>query len=158
MDEEYFTTVYKMYFTKIYRYVLPFVNTSHADAIEAAQEIFVRMWIKQKDVKSIRDIESYLLKSARNYLIDRRRRIETRIKYEQNHFSIDTEYNNLEYKEKIQAVTKLIANLADRRQQIYKLHISGYSLDEICVNCNLSKSVVKKELSIINSIIKKSIL
>lgn len=149
---EAYTSLYKYYQPKLYRFIQPFTASTPHDINEILQDIFIKIWLKKEAFAGIKSFEQYLYKMAGNKLIDLHRSRKAQQKHETDfaeRISISDEVTEkeLQYREYHSLAQKAIDLLSERKKKIYNLSMQcDLSLDEISSELQLSKDVVKKQL------------
>jgi RNA polymerase sigma factor (sigma-70 family) len=151
-----FTTLYNHYQPRLYLYLEPFTHNDKPWIEEIVQEVFIKVWIKRKELTHIKVFEYYLQRMAKNLLLDNVRLRQIKVKHEtlsaegQKDWTEETE-NEYHFKEYYKLTREALALLPERRRYLFQLsNIDGYSLDEISALTHLSKAVVKKQLALAN--------
>lgn len=158
-----FDTLYKYFQPKILRYIFPFTFNSGIDPEEIVQDIFVKMWTKREAFAGIKSLEHYLYRMARNRLIDFKRSSSAHHLHNEQYTGSkplmgNTTSYEVEYREFHQIAVKAIHRLPERRRKIFDLCIErDMSLSEIASVMQLSVSVVKKQLYLATSYVRKCI-
>ena len=128
---------------------------------EIVQEVFVRLWMRRKELQHVVSLEAYLKKMARNHLLNiiKAQRIKERheVQATANQVqSTDEVENDYRFKEYYQLTRKALDLLPERRRYLFQLStVEGYSLDEIAAKTNLSKTVIKKQLTLTNQFLRR---
>jgi RNA polymerase sigma-70 factor (ECF subfamily) len=79
-SREAFTHIYNYYQPRVLRYITPFTYTDSVPAEEIIQEVFIRLWMRRRDLLHVKTLEPYLKKMAGNHLLNivKARRIKER--------------------------------------------------------------------------------
>jgi len=117
---------------------------------ELVQETFIKLWEKYATVnKSPQSIESFLIVTLKNKIIDEFRKIKTREKHNNLYFlntSIETEINK-EW-ELLQQIEEIYASLELKTSCIFKLsRDKGLTYKEISTKKNISVKTVESHVS-----------
>lgn len=161
-DKIAFEELFKMYSERIYYFTIRYVKNKE-EAEEITQEVFVRLWNRRFDLKLELSFSSYLFMIAKNAVIDllRKRQKESVINEDitQDANSIAEQSNNsIEYKELLDIVSNSIAELPEKRQQIYlMIRNEGLSYKEIAEKLNISIKTVESHMRLALQQLKKSI-
>lgn len=147
--EEAFVALYKEYQPKLSRFLYPFTGAD--DAKEIIQDIFLKIWEKRQALISIRSLEQYLYRMAKNRMLDleksRRAREKRELEVQEKHQGPSVVFQHTEYKEVFTHALKAIDELSERQRTIYRLRVfEDKSLDEISAQLALSKAVTIKQL------------
>ncbi|RXK82918.1 RNA polymerase sigma factor [Filimonas effusa] len=158
-DMEAFTALYRYYQPRLQQRLLPFCPG--ADIENIIQEAFIKIWIKRELLPHINSFEGFLIKIARNLVVDMKRKATASLRRENKMASgtlTATDHQPLEYKEMYAAAMKAIDRLPHRQRLIYTLRvIDDYSLSEIVAITGLSKAVVVKQLYIASKVVRKDV-
>ncbi len=160
-SREAFTLLYNTYQPKVARYLIPFVSPGVVAAEEVVQEVFIKLWMRRKELLHVTSLEAYLKRMARNQLLNivKAQRIKQRhealagaVRGE----STDEIENDYHFSEYYRLTREALELLPERRRFLFQLStVEGYSLDEIAAKTNLSKAVVKKQLTLTNQFLRK---
>ncbi len=151
-----FEQLYRYYRNKAYTIALTYL-TIPDEAEDILQECFLKLWNNRHQLSEIEEFDSYLFIMLRNMLISALRKSETKQRIiKQAQQTVVLQHNKLSGIEKgesarlYQAVQKLIKQLPERQQQIYKLsREEGLTHAEIAKLFNISARTVSNTLSII---------
>jgi RNA polymerase sigma-70 factor (family 1) len=150
-DRQAFTQLYKAYLNNCYNYIFLFTK-SQEETGEILQEVFVKIWEGREKLANVQSFKNYLLKSAKNKLLDHvrkeqiRHRVLTEIK-RNNSIVQETTNDDFAYREYYRIVQQAIEKLPPKRKLIFRLNTeNGLSHNEIAEQLNISKSVVKNQL------------
>jgi len=149
-NEKAYTTIYTHYQPRLYRYVLPFAF-SHQMADEIVQDVLLKIWIRKEALIGIVSFEKYLIRMARNQLIDSYKKEKTKNRYlsrlaepAADPLQVENEYAFKEYQE---MAVEAINQLPEKRRAAFQLWSNGgMSMDEIADTLNISKAGVQKHL------------
>ncbi len=116
--EKEFEIIYKKFSKDVYSYLL-FLSLSREEAEDILQDVFIKFWKLFDRLKNLENIKAYLLKMARNRLIDLKRR-EKNIKFvELNEEIFDIKSEDPADKiKKIEFVKKILENLEEEEREI----------------------------------------
>lgn len=151
-DENAYTLIYLHYLPRLYRYIYPFTNESRAETEEIIQEVFLKVWIRREILPGVASFEYYILRMAKNQLMDARRRKETRHKHETQFGTSSTRdekatEDDFQYREYNRIAREAIEALPPRKREVFQLSTQeDLSLDEIALRLAISRSAVKKNL------------
>ncbi|MEO5682460.1 MAG: RNA polymerase sigma-70 factor [Chitinophagaceae bacterium] len=150
-DRAAFTKLYSAHLPHLYRYVF-LITKSKEETEEILQEIFIKIWENRDKLDRIESLQDYLFRMARNKLLDNVRHLQIRHKVlaeikRTKDADASTTSDHCAYREYYQIVQQAIDRLPAKRKLIFRLNIeNGLSQDEIALQLNISKSVVKKQL------------
>ena len=162
-DQGAFATVYAHYLPRLYRYVYPFVHQSHEETEEILQDIFFKVWLKKETLPALSSFNHYLLRMAKNRIIDGLRKNKRHQQY-LDHETVktggqapDPESGYL-YKEYNEAAQQALQQMTPKRRQIFELRTGeDMGLDEIAQQLSISRSAVKKQLYAATHLIKEAL-
>jgi len=125
------------------------------DAESILQEIYVKLWLNKKSIKSSGNFETYLFTIARNMVVDIMRKRFNKQKYleelyyqlkENDPNSLDT-LINVEYSELERKIFEMIEMLPEKRKVIFKLNkIEGLTYKEISEKLNITENTVDTQM------------
>jgi len=164
-DKGAYAEIFKLYSNKVYRLAVHYFHNED-DAEEIVQEVFLKIWIKRKSIKSPEAFSSFLYTTAKNMIFDSFKK-EVRHKayteyLSKSNFHQQTEnteetvfYNDLE-----KIYTELLEELPAKRKEVFTLsRREGYSNQEIAEKMNISIKTVEEHiyqsLKFLKEIIKK---
>ena len=160
-----FEIVYRHYQPKLSRYILPFLEHSDPDTKEVIQILFIKLWQKMAALIVIRNFDRYIFRMARNATWDFLREKKSdpkKVKLLPEHedeygfAEADGQISGREYEDEAK---KALSLLPVRRRRIFLLHShEDKSLDEIAREMGVSKAVVKKQLHLATSFLRKFIM
>lgn len=162
-DKHAFDALYYYYEPRLRLFLYPFTNNDEYQLNAIIQDVFVKLWLKRNDLVGIAFLEYYLQRMAKNRLLDVLKLQQIKQRHEKNYMhlqpdSSNTAFEQLQLKEYMSIARKGIAELPERRRQIYTLYVlNGLSLDEVASQLNVSKDVVKKQLQHAKTFLKEYI-
>lgn len=140
-----------MYYKSIIRFAEYYLNDEH-EGEDIAQETFLKVYEKWKDIETEEQVRSYLYITAKNLCIDRLRHqnvkedfMELSIK-ENKINGIDEEESFLSevtYQETLRQLYKAIDELPPQTKRIILLGLKGKSNNEVAEELNISVNTVK---------------
>lgn len=147
-----FDKVYEMYCHKLFSFVLKIVK-NEADTDDIVQEAFVKVWESRHKLEDYQSLNSYIFTIAYNSSIDLLRKRISSHKYLEHlkKLSVASQLpdsvNEVEYKEFISYVEKIISDLPERQKQVYLLHREqGLTYPEIADRLSISKNTVENHM------------
>ncbi len=150
-NETAFRSLFDRYRGKIYTYALRLSeDTSLAD--EVVQDVFLKIWLKRKELPSIDNFNAWLYAIARHRMFDMMKQQAREMKtLETVQLAAPDATNNAELslleKEHQLLLKDALSQLSPRQQHIY--HLSrhhGMKHEEIAQNLNISRHTVKTHL------------
>jgi RNA polymerase sigma-70 factor (ECF subfamily) len=150
-NEEAFTGFYNRYRPKIYGVALKMLKST-ALAEDVVQDVFLKIWLKRKELIHIERIEGYLFIIARNQILNTLKSLAKEESIRNALTPIQKYDDNADHLTRENQYADLLNNVIDRLppQQNIVYHLSkkdGLSTDEIAVKLRLSPLTVKKHLS-----------
>ncbi|HEY0611040.1 MAG TPA: RNA polymerase sigma-70 factor [Chitinophaga sp.] len=150
-DEAAFRCLFDRYRGRIYTYALRLSeNTSLAD--EVVQDVFLKVWLKRKDLTGVENFSAWLYAIARNRMFDmmkqQARELQTRETVQQEGAACvnNAELSLLEKEQQV-LLKDALAKLSPRQQLIYNLSRDrGMKHEEIADTLNISRNTVKTHL------------
>ena len=132
---------------KLFRLALR-ITFNRAEAEDVVQEVFVRLWEKRGELKSVQNLEGYLLLSVKNRCLNYLKHEEV----ERRHAEIllqeqdeeDEDYR-LMREEMYRALHRAVDELPERCRQVFELHLQGKKNEEIAQVLELSVETVKTQ-------------
>ena len=150
-SEEAFTQLFDHFRPTIYSVALKFLK-SPVLAEEIVQDVFLKVWLKRKEMAVIKDINAYLFIMARNFIFDRIKKMayeaaaQTVLKDEP--FYVDDTEHLVRQHQCQQLLHQAIELLPPQQKQVYCLaKVNGLSHEKIAEQMNLSKLTVKTHMA-----------
>jgi len=146
-------TWFKDIFNANYEYIRNYLYYLSGDmelAEDLVQDVFLRLWEKQADVKE-ETVSAFLFTIAKNNFLKSRRRVKNELKFRSAFFD-NTENKSPEYimemKEFDQKLQQVISEIPEKSRTVFLMHrIDGMSYSEIAGNLQLSVKAVEKRMS-----------
>lgn len=152
-DEQAFRTVFEHLYPSVYKAAL-LVTASRDLAEEVVQDVFLKIWLKRKELPAVSNLKGYIFIIARNqaykaFIKQQKWHDLTRRGLSEEDIHLLDIDEQLE-KEKMLAIYEAAVNrLPDRQQQVYRLSKQqGYSREQIAMAMNISPETVKKYLAL----------
>lgn len=133
MNAETFKKVFLPYHQKLYRIAFRILSDK-AEAEDAVQETFIKLWNKRHELQSIDNTEGFSVIVLRNICLDMLRKEHTAYKtdYDTEIAETDLLENRIEKKDSLYNVEQLINKLPEQQRQVMQLkHWDGCSDKEI---------------------------
>ncbi|MGN6509494.1 MAG: RNA polymerase sigma factor [Chitinophaga sp.] len=146
-----FTVLYDRYRDRIYGYALKLCGSPEV-AMDAVQEVFMKVWLKQASLDPARPLKAYLFRSARNYVFDYFKKAVHSEKFRQAFLHAYEEgfgsSDHLLYTKQLEAIKMdAISCLPAQRRLIYKMSkMEGFSNQEIAARLGISINTVRDQL------------
>lgn len=151
-DADAYTILFQHYSTHVYDVAMVYLKDGHV-AREIVQEIFLKIWIKQKEMETVLNFSDYLFILTRNHIYDGFKKQMVRLKAYDRHFQHqpealnDTE-NFLMQRDYEKLLDSAVSQLPPARKKVYQERKQGYSNEEISQRLNISIHTVKKQMSL----------
>ena len=158
-SEKAFRVIYERYQKKLYHYTLQFVKSTDISE-ELLQEVFIKIWLKRKELNEKKDFTSFLFVITRNIIYDHLRKTATRNLLIKTYFEFKELISNrtsddIQSREYEILLNHIIKELPEQKQKIYILsRKEGKSNQEIADVLGISPKTVKNNLWEVLKIIK----
>lgn len=152
-DKLAFDLLFRKYYTPLCRFAVK-MNGSEALAEEAVQEVFIYLWEQRKHLTVSKSIVSYLFQSIKHKVYEHFRKIQTRVKYEEEFATANLEFEESEEKQlddyEISClVWNAVNNLPDKCREIFQLsRDEGLTYNEIAEHLDISPKTVENQMGI----------
>ncbi|WP_288241222.1 RNA polymerase sigma-70 factor [uncultured Bacteroides sp.] len=155
-----FEVVFLAYYGKVKAFIYGYVK-SEPDAEELAEDLFVNLWVKHRDIDNTKSFDAFLHTMARNSAINFLKR-----KYVQEAYLSTIqgqEYDSTSEEELIAKelgllIDETVENMPEQRRKIYALSRNeGLSNEEIAERLHTTKRNVESQLSLALKEIRKTI-
>lgn len=151
-DKEAFDILFRNYYPTLCRFALT-ITRSEANAEEAVQDVFVRLWDTRQRLNTAISIKSYLFKSTYNQCLWQLKKEQTRVKYENEYVILlpdNLPSDEAENWEAFRPVIQTAVNqLPDKCRQIFLMRrYEGLTNSEIAEYLNISIKTVENQLTI----------
>lgn len=162
-DTSAFDALYYHYEPRLRLFLYPFTGADESLLNAILQDVFVKLWVKRKDLTGIAFLEYYLQRMAKNRLLDLLKLRNIHEQHLAGYSRLQSETGDitgdqLQLKEYMNIARKGIAQLPERRRIIFSMSVlEGMSLDEIAEHLQISKDVVKKQLQKAKAFLKEYI-
>jgi|SaaInl6LU_22_DNA_1037377.scaffolds.fasta_scaffold01589_5 RNA polymerase sigma-70 factor (family 1) len=150
-NEKAFRVLYDRYQKKVYHYILQFVKSTDISE-ELAQEVFIKVWLKRKELNENKEFASFLFVMTRNMIYDHLRKTASRNSFIKTYYEFKELINNrtsddIQFKEYEKLLNQIIEELPEQKQKIYILsRKEGKSNQEIAEVLGISPKTVKNNL------------
>lgn len=148
-----FDEIYRIYSAHLFRYCLQFCKMVE-DAEEIVQDVFLQLWLNRENIQQTKTLRALLFIMSRNRLINAYRKKVNSALYEDYVFyndqfkEIDSSHQ-LEYRDFVVMVSKVIKRLPDTQQKVITLSkFNHLSNKEVAAKLSLSEQTVKNQLSV----------
>lgn len=149
-DKASFTRLFDTFSDKVYSFAYHF-SKSDADAKDAVQDIFLRIFLRRESLANIQDFDAYLFRCARNRFLNmfkQSARIVLKEDFTETDNTIyETPLDALETKEMTASLHAAMDKLPSKQKQTYILRKEeGQSTRETAENMGISEVTVKEHL------------
>ena len=130
---------------RLYRLALR-ITMNKAEAEDVVQDTLLKVWECREDWNQINNLEAFAIATCRNRALDVAKRAgrDTENLDEMAHFSSQTPYEQLEAREEISLVRRLMDSLPEVQRTIMLLRdIEGKTYQEIAQTLDISETQVK---------------
>jgi len=150
-DQNAFSEIYSIYYSKLCRYIYSLSNGSPKNVEDIVQDTLLDLWKRREKISNTSSLNAYLYTSARNFFIDscrkenRKRTLmdELRVEAIMEFELCDNEMINL----RKATLQKLIAKLPKKRREIFILNkLENYKYREIAKMRNISERTVESHI------------
>jgi len=151
-NEKAFRQLFEKYSDNIYGVAYNYTKSAEV-AEEVTQDVFVKLWLKRKNLETVQSLESYLFIIARNHIFD----LFNKRKRDQNF--LDTLMENLQennatpedvllLKESQELIAEAVATLSQQQQIVYDLRRNqGLSLEDVAAKMGISRNTARNHLN-----------
>lgn len=150
-DEQAFETIFHRFTPKLKPFVLGIVKvTSVAD--EIVQDVFLKLWLNRENLNFVNEPSAWLYRVASNAALNQLKKQANEYKHLKNIIAGQGKNPNdileqLSAKQLQQLIYEAVANLPEKRRQIYLLtREEGLSHKEIAETMNISVNTVKNQV------------
>jgi RNA polymerase sigma-70 factor (ECF subfamily) len=161
MNQKDFLTIVRPFQDKIYRLARRLL-TSEEEAQDATQEVLLKLWSKNKQIKKYRSAEAFAMTMTKNYCYDTLKSKRSsnvslvHSNYKDN--SYDT-VNDTEVGDSVSWVYKLMQDLPEQQQLILQLRdVEDYTNTEIAEQLEINEGTVRTALSRARKTIREGLL
>ena len=142
-DEKEFKSLFDLLYVGMVQQATFYTN-DFAVAEDVVQEVFVRLWEKRGELKSVQNLEGYLLLSVKNRCLNYLEHQQVVDKYKQYYLSQEIQDDDEDPEQFIEDVGKLLDKLPEKRKMVLELCvIESKSYAEIADLLGISLNTVK---------------
>lgn len=152
----------KNYRTRVYRFIVLFTKNEDL-AEDLTQDVMFKVWIRREKMKSLEDLDNYILKMAKHHVIDHFKKLAKEKAYQEEIWHrMNHRTNGVESPLVTQEIEKeldaIVMTLPPRQQEIYTLNQrKGLTLDEIAVNLDIAPRTARNHLNRAMKVIRSQI-
>ncbi len=140
------------YRTRVYRFIVLFVKDEEL-AEDLTQDVMLKVWERRQHIRSLHDIDNYILKMAKHHVLYHFNKLAREKKYQEEiwqrmqHTAIPVDHS-LITKEIEKELDAIVMTLPPRQQEIFTLnHRNGLSLDEIASTLDIAPRTARNHLN-----------
>lgn len=161
-DKSAFAVVFREYYSKVFSFVMSIVK-DESQAKDLAQEVFIKLWEKRRNLETVQSLDDYLFIMTRNMCFDYLRKAYRRKKISLDaldsvlfaHITTDPQKSQ-DAKSDLEQVRKVVFTMPQKRRDIYLMsRFDGYSNEDIAEIMGISKKTVENQLYLAAGKIKK---
>lgn len=152
-DHKAYRTFFYRYNTKVYYFILHLVKV-HAEAEELTQDVFLKLWVSRKLLRSVNNAGNYLFVMARNRSLDHlqkcvaeknmKRELEALLSHQSNPVN-----EAVFYRQSKDLIAIAVMRLPAQQRRIYCLSKElGLTRQEIAARLSISPNTVKNHLRV----------
>ena len=147
-----YTIVFRHYSRQVFDVAMVYLKDAGM-AGEIVQEVFLKVWLKRKEMDQVKSFKDYLFILTRNHIYDSFKKQLVRLKAYDIHLQHqpatrnDTDHLLLQ-REYDAMLDKAVAGLPPERKKVYLARKEGWSNEEISLQLNISVHTVKKQMSL----------
>ncbi len=156
MTTKQFTDIYLTFGGLLYR-VAFYLLESQADAEDAVQDLYIRLWNSRDSLENVRNPKSYCVTLMKNLCIDRIRKASYRPPDENFPDTVAADSETIG-KETARRIAKAISELPEGQKKVLQMRVSDeLSNEEIAAKTGMSNLTVRVLLSQARKKLKKSL-
>jgi RNA polymerase sigma-70 factor (family 1) len=150
-DEQAFAALFDHYAPRV-KHIAKLFTVSDAIAEDIVQDVFMKVWLKRRDLPEIQDLKNWLFIVARNFAINALKKIahrETSYSSLPDLLPYDTPVPDagLDARDLEKNIRIAMLGLTDQQQKVFELaRLQGMSREEISKTLDLSPNTVKMHL------------
>ncbi len=151
-SEESFELLFKKYSGRLYYVAFQYLN-DREETLEIVQEVFYKIWINHSKLQPELPFVPYLIRIAKNLIINQSRRKLVENAYLQTIQNGNSDFNNetddhLQYSEIKDMINELVNKFPTKRKEVFLLSRSkGLTNKEISSKLNISESTVENHIN-----------
>lgn len=161
-DKTAFAVVFRAYYGKVFKFVHSIVK-DESQAEDLAQEVFIKLWSKRKNLATVQSLDNYLFIISRNISFDylrkafRKKRVSIDVldSFIMSQISVEQQ-STQEAKSELDQVRRAVFQMPSRRRDIYLMsRFDGYSNSDIADIMGISRKTVENQLYLASDELKK---
>lgn len=157
MNADTFKLLFLPYHEKLYRIAFRLMEDKQ-DAEDMVQEVYIKLWNKRKELRDIRNAESFAVVVLKNTCLDylKKSKYETTDLYQLEIPACGSLMKQIEFIDELQKVEQIIESLPKNQKEIIRLRYTyGYTDKEVEKLTGLNRNNIKVILSRARKIIKE---
>lgn len=146
-----FEQIYYLHHKKIYAFCVK-NGQPREDAEEVVQEVFLKLWMKKKDIDPTRNLQSYVFAIAKNVIIDKFKKLVRQKAADEYQLHLLTPVNSTEdevlYNDLQEKIREVFDSLPEMRKLVFQMsRLRGFSNREIAAELGISIRTVEHHIS-----------
>ncbi len=152
-DQRAFTTLFNHYQRDLFLFSKSLVKSDDA-AIEAVQDVFLKIWTRRAELLTIENFAAYLNRIVRNHSLNLLRKMSRelttgswrKVEAEEDHFPLvdQATHQQLDYNDAIRVLEMALAELPAQQRKVYELcHKQGLRYEEAAKVLGISIETVR---------------
>ena len=151
-NKEIFEEIYRAYYSPLCFYCLRYVGDLD-EAKEIVQGLFLKIWIKRKELKITSTVKLYLYGAVQNYALNYLQQQKTKKKYVNRKLNLPVAHTEngqlrMEEEELKKLIKSAILKLPDKRREIFELsRFENLKYSQIADQMRISVKTVESQMS-----------
>ncbi|HWV66662.1 RNA polymerase sigma factor [Chitinophaga sp.] len=151
-DSEYaFASIFDHYRPRVQGTAVKLLKSTSL-AEEVVQDVFLKLWLKRREMNTVSHLSAFILTMTRNLVFDRFKKKVHEAAYRKHIEQLPAVINDTDHKVRTSLAGKVLQHAIDglpaRQKQVYEMvRIQGLSMEEISENLSISKSTAKGHLT-----------
>lgn len=152
MSDEAFAEVYRAFWKTLYGRAYNYLRDK-TTAQELVQDVFVKLWLKRKEITNVDDVEAYLFRCLRNKIYDHYDRIASSKKLSQHVAETFSEEQHavdeiVAFNETMGMISDELEKMPEKTRMIFRMSkFDRFTNDEIASDMHLSPKAVEYHIS-----------
>ena len=158
-----FTSLYHIYAPQLYAFIFSLTESTNITS-DIVQETFVKIWVKREEIREDLSFKSFIFTIAKNDLMNEfRRQLRNPVftdymslKISEELFEDNQAECSLDFDDFNRSLQQAKKKISPRQAQIFELNKEfGLSIEEIATKLNIKEQVVRNQLSLALSTIRR---
>jgi RNA polymerase sigma-70 factor (family 1) len=152
LSDEEFAEIYRAFWRKLYGMGYNYVRDKTI-AQELVQDVFVKLWIKRKEVTQIEDVEAYLFRCLKNKIYDHFDSVACKLKLSKHALKNFSEEQHavdetVAFNEAMSVISEELEKMPEKTRVIFRMSKFGrYTNNEIASEMQLSAKAVEYHIT-----------